>query len=364
MKSKKIVLCGNYGIGNLGDEAIGRGLIRLVNSAWPSAQITMLSAQKSPQKMEQNVKLCLPIPAGWRSCWKSLMTGEILRTLRAIWQADLFILGGGGLFTDENPRAIWIWFWQAFGAYLLGKKLVFLGQSVGPIKTKWAKFLTAWIFKKAQLVSVRDTSSQHLLHQMGVNKVLVNSDAALALSYEIPSYFNQEDYIVLSLRPWPGKNIDQLLGELVDWLWQDLGLKTIAIPFQILQENDLERFAHLKAKNLEVNITDSDLPKTLEIIAKAKLLVGMRLHALIFATITKTPFVAFSYSQKVRNMTEELGMSEFCLDYSKLDLAEIKAKIKTALEERSHIKKNLEKVKLQKTYQFFELEKLLQSLSG
>ena len=49
----------------------------------------------------------------------------------------------------------------------------------------------------------------------------------------------------------------------------------------------------------------------LNFISECQLIIGMRLHALIFATITGVPQIGLSYDKKVESMLKRNGMWEF-----------------------------------------------------
>ena len=54
-------------------------------------------------------------------------------------------------------------------------------------------------------------------------------------------------------------------------------------------------------------------------IARADLLVGMRLHSLLFAVLGATAAVALAYDPKVRSLARRAGHEELCLDLTELD---------------------------------------------
>ena len=45
--------------------------------------------------------------------------------------------------------------------------------------------------------------------------------------------------------------------------------------------------------------------------AKCQLTIGMRLHALIFSTLTSVPHIGLSYDKKVESLLKRNGMWEF-----------------------------------------------------
>lgn len=363
---KQIVICGNYGIGNLGDEAILDGLIRLSETCWPGAEICVLSSNPRQTAPEHGIKAVQMFPAGLKSTLKFWLSGQFWPTVRAARRADLVILGGGGLFTDEKWRAVWIWAVQVWWFRMLRRPYVCLAQSVGPLRTRSGRFLARRVFRGARLCTLRDAQSAELLRELGVKKVTVFADAVFALGYEAPRAINIQQYAVLSLREWGNNPAWLAVAGAVDWLWREQGLRTIFIPFQ--ESGDDDKLAYQKVKSLlsekpamEMKTVD-DYKQALEMIGRSRLVLGMRLHSLIFAALFCRPFVGISYSSKVRAMTLELGMENFCLDFDKLSSEELIAALKQIFAQEKQLVGGLEQKKLQLTYRFFEHEKALRDL--
>lgn len=367
----KILVCGNYGIGNLGDEAILAGILRLLDSSFPGSKVTVMSSRPEKTAKESGCYAIPYFPAGVRSWLKFIFLGEFWRVIGAVKRADLVILGGGGLFVDEKASAVWVWFVQAWWFYFLRKKVVCLGQSVGPLHNSWARKMAAWVFKKAALVTVRDEKSAELLRELEVKKVHVLADPAYAIGYDSESFHKKNGYIVMTLRQWPKGNLDEInkaMADFVNWLWEEKKLKTIFIPFQENVESDMERFEALEKIIDNKNIFSSkkveeDFREALEIIARADYVVGMRLHSIIFAVLSKRPFLAISYSNKVKDFVRTLGLENW-IDYEEINFERLINKFNEIEKEYSHIEKVLEAKKLHFTYEFFRHEKLLREVLG
>ena len=331
MNAKKIVICGNYGATNIGDEAILGGLINLIKYALPNARITVLSANPEETFAYHKVKSEKKIPAGFRSFFVGILDGSFKKTLRVIKECDYFILGGGGLFTDEKFRAIIIWWLQAQIAYHYKKPLLCLGHSIGPLRTSIAKFLTKRVFSRARAITVRDKASSDLLHSLGVPTAQIYADFAFALSGLPPRQERAENYIVFSVRPWikgDSESLYKICAHFIELIWNRFNLRTILLPFQYFQDDDTvvlnKIFAHVKIPQCaEVYEFNDNLNETLTLINNSKAVVGMRLHSLIFSTILAKPFIALSYSDKVTNFLSDMGMGDFCLNWENLTTSKL-----------------------------------------
>jgi polysaccharide pyruvyl transferase CsaB len=363
------VVCGNYGASNLGDEAILGGLLALINSTWPNNTITVMSALPHQTAEKYQVKSIHFFPAGFHSFFKFWFTGRFPRTFKHLWRADLVLLGGGGLFTDENPRAVLIWFTQFLWFLLLRKKVVAIAQSVGPLNRGWARFLTKMVFKYCRMITVRDLQSQKLLGGMGISKVHFLADPAFGIGYNSENFITRQKQLVLSMRSWPGPDSEKINAEIAkfaDYLGNEMGLKTVFIPFQTTQENDITRYHHI-AKHMETpgflelkNV--QDYAQAIEVIARSEAVIGMRLHSVIFSVLARTPFLALSYSKKVRAFVETMEMENYCLDYHDISLEKLLEVFRQIQSDKEKIQAHLEKFKLKNTYTFFEHEKLLTEL--
>ena len=89
----KIFITGYYGFGNTGDEAILVSMLGHLRELRQDLQITVTSA------MPENTETIYGV--------KSILWSDALAMLEAIRQADLVIIGGGGIFHDYwgfNPE--------------------------------------------------------------------------------------------------------------------------------------------------------------------------------------------------------------------------------------------------------------------
>ncbi len=143
---KKALLIGNYGIGNLGDEALKNFfLTSSLNVDW-----TVLSA--NPSSGNEVPRL----PTGLRS----FLRFNYLKTLKVFISAEVAIFGGGTLFTDTESRwAGFIWWIHACWCYVLGIPYILAFQGFGPFKPGFGTSFAKWSVKRAALVIVRDVQS-------------------------------------------------------------------------------------------------------------------------------------------------------------------------------------------------------------
>ena len=163
----RCVLVGNYGAGNIGDEALRQYFL----SAFSEIDWTVVSVLPK----DANEVPCLP--AGCRSLFRPWW-----RTIGAFWSADAIVFGGGSLFTDsESVFACLLWGWHAFVALLFRKPIILAFQGVGPFRHAFAAWVARSVFERAIFISVRDELSlQRMASWKCNNRPILTFDPAFA----------------------------------------------------------------------------------------------------------------------------------------------------------------------------------------
>jgi polysaccharide pyruvyl transferase WcaK-like protein len=139
------LLIGNYGVGNVGDEALREYFLQ----SFP--EINWLVVSASPKEGE-----LYRLPAGVRS----FFAFKWVRTVHALIKSDGVVLGGGSLFTDiESPKACFLWWVHVYAAQIFRKKVLLAFQGIGPFRTKIGKAFARSAARSADYISVRDSAS-------------------------------------------------------------------------------------------------------------------------------------------------------------------------------------------------------------
>lgn len=310
---RKAVICGYYGQGNAGDEALLLAILSRLNN-----QITPIVLSGNPEKTSKDY--------GVISYSRLGIIKEILR----LGKKDLFIWGGGSLIQDITSikSPIYYLFLMAL-AQFKGLKTVAYAQGIGPIKTPLIQWLTKMILRRCDRISVRDQASGKILAKWGI-KYIIASDPVWAL----PSK-KRED---LELLPSPriGVNLRshgsltqekiEVISQVLIVLQKEINASIIFIPFQ--QSKDLEICQQLADKLTEnYQIISVENPQELKgIFASMEMLMGMRLHSLIMAGSENCKCFALSYDPKVTNLMKETGIEGYDLDYLPSSVEEITKK--------------------------------------
>lgn len=321
-----LALIGNYGATNVGDDAILESLLKL----FFKHQITVFSA--SPEQTEKQFHTpSVPLfPLGIRSTLKF----NFRKSLKALKKADAVVLGGGGLFQDDKLYACFIWAWQVFWVKRLKKPLFICATGVGPLKTKRGKRLTRKVYRYAKSITVRDQASKDLLLELGIleEKIHVTADPTFLFQMPkgvpppTPSYARREEsnekrQLFISLRPWLGytSNILESMTAFLTPLKED-GWEFTFVAMQSIKEEDQSLLKGLITKVGGKFFIPKNFSDLLKKMSDADAVVGMRYHFLIAALLTKTPFLALSYSPKVSQLIQNTPLEPYLIPVQSVSL--------------------------------------------
>ena len=117
--------------------------------------------------------------------------------------------------------------------------------------------------------------------------------------------------IGVSVRPWKNNGYLHQLADVLNYFGKKFKAEVLILPFHYYQDREI-------SKNLQSLL---DRPSSLinqrltfeemiTIFSKLDLLVGVRLHSLIFAALNNIPLVAISYDPKIEAFLQSLGLSE------------------------------------------------------
>lgn len=319
--SPRLVLIGNFGAGNVGDELILAGFLKQLKKKLPKARVTVLAANPALASKWHKVNILPLLPCGFRS----LLRGGWRASLKKIKETDAVVFPGGGLFTDhESWRATVIWGWQILVARYYWKPVYLLGQSVGPFCCSLARGLAKRALNKAEWIGVRDKASVKELEALGIvkNKIKLGEDSASFLIDKIPTTKpikkKGRQKILVSVRLYPHVSC-QFFSELAATLDQLSEKKQVRIHFASFGNGDDKAWKKVcgfaKHKRLWKTLKlPTNAEEVLKTIRSFDLLIGMRLHSNIVASLVGVPSIALSYAKKVSalgNRTPVLSVKNF-----------------------------------------------------
>lgn len=314
-ESPAMLLAGYFGEDNLGDEAILHAFIQWRKDNLPGAKTTILSHRPRETSIEHRTN--------------SIGRSSILKTLQAIRSHDMVVFPGGGILQDSTSlRSLIYYAGIVAAARFFHKSVFFLNQGVGPLNRPFARRLAARIAsRRAAEFSVRDEASAGLLREIGVPAELLHTtaDATLLLketfkdTAEAPLPPHDASLTVgVSLRPHrtTALFLSPFLNAL-DAAGPDK-MKIRMLHFQKGVDEEISRAFAERCKKLHPETSvytgwreDPGAHPTphiaLDSLRRCHVLIGMRLHSLIFAALCGVPFVGLAYDPKVKAFCDSMG---------------------------------------------------------
>lgn len=308
----KVVISGYYGFNNTGDEAILSSMISRLRKKDPGIELTVLS--RTPKETSARFKV------------SSVQRLNPFSVFGAILSSDIFISGGGGLFQDSTGRFSPVYYLSLLlAAILFGKKTVVFGQGFGPLKRAINRALARYVLDRTDLVTVRDFLSKKALRSEGITSpaVLACADPALLLEKEPFSEILNNEEISEFERPTVGvclrafrnmpEDLTPRIAEALDAFIDKNGSDLLFIPFKAPDDTQLSVSVLSLMKNKGRVIEGDYSPgQILSLIGSLDMVIGMRLHSLVFASASEVPALGISYDPKVRAFCDDSGYP--CLD--------------------------------------------------
>ena len=297
----RLLLSGYYGFGNLGDEALLEVIVSQLRTRRPYAEIDVLSAKPEVTAHE------LRVDATPRWDAKAVR--------HSIERADVVLSGGGGLLQNATSLRSLIYYSGIIRAGVRArKKTVIFAQSIGPLDF-WGRTVVRETCKGIAGATVRDDPSQALLASL-LPAVRIERTADPAFLYETDTDAGRtaaalgpysEPFAVVCLRKANGLN-DRvgLIARAVDRLREQHGLRVAFLPLGGPADAEISTVVIRKCRTAPMLLPEAALPEALAIIGRARVLIGMRLHALIFAARRSVPFLAIPYDPKVTALCSDL----------------------------------------------------------
>ncbi len=343
---RKILVSGYYGFGNIGDESILTALIKGLRSVGDDVEITVLSAN--------------PIFTETRHGVMAVDRKNFFEIYMAIKNCDLFISGGGGLLQDiTSEKSIRYYLGLIYIASYLNKKVMVYGQGIGPITKKANKALTGMILNRVDVITVRDEQSMADLKSMGITRppIYIGSDPVVTLEPPVPGcglgilrdigVSKEQPIIGFSVRDWKdAEGFYETMAMAVDNLIEELGFQVVFIPFHYGEDNRCIMKIKSLVKNDVYSVDGRHSPgEILDLIGSMDMVVGVRLHSLIFSAIQGVPLVGISYDPKIDNFLARLDM-EAVGNVWDLDIRDLLVEIQRVWSGRDRIRGQiLEKIK-------------------
>lgn len=327
---QRIVISGYYGFDNSGDEAVLQSIL------------LALEAQGREQGIQIEPIVLSANPARTTEMYgvRAVPRMKPVAVFNAIRTSHGLISGGGSLLQDAtSSRTIPYYLAIIKLAQWLGKPTFIYSQGIGPVNNR--KFWP-WIrstMAKCAYISVRDEESAQLLVQMGVgaDRIEVTPDPVMGLPLRVAgteaagaaSGSADQPVIGVSVRFWEADRSElAALADALRRVMDGAAVQVRLLPFHHPTDEEASDYVIARmaestagtggaaeagdgastASSVTIARAVTHPQDMLAEVASCELVIGMRLHSLIYAASQHVPMVGISYDPKIDHFMHRLGM--------------------------------------------------------
>ena len=396
MKPARISFYGNFGAGNLGNEATLQAIIEQILRRWPDGQLLCFCTNPQDVRTRHSIA-AFPSGAVDRGAAESpgsrsrrgsltwffriafqripLELVHWIKCLHALCRADMLIVAGTGVVCDYTtgpfgyPYDI---FKLSTLAALCRVKLAFLSIGVGPIHHPLSRWLLKRSLALAHHRSYRDEASKRYLREIGFNtdRDSVYPDVVFGLSKgSLVSCVRdgQRRIVGLGIKDYGSKEPEAFreyldtMTTFVSWL-QGEGYSIRLLIGDIQYDTSVikEFVGVLKSRNIPADppllIAEPALTveELLRQVSETEAVISARYHNLVVALIQNKPVIALSDHAKLDSVVTDFGLAQYLLPLRNLSSNVLIDKFK-------HLENDAERLK---PYLNAELEKYRRALDA
>jgi polysaccharide pyruvyl transferase CsaB len=208
----------------------------------------------------------------------------------------------------------------------LGLKVMFYANGIGPLTKSMNRLLTKKIINKVDVITLREALSFDELKHLEISKprILLTADAAVTVTEEAENVrtgilerlglANSGPLLGVSLRKYPGnervehEKYETVIARAVDHMAEKHGAYPVFFPMQHPDDVPILKNVASMMKRKSYVVKDKlDVFETYELISSMHMLLGMRLHALIFSAVATVPMVGLVYDPKIQGFLDYIG---------------------------------------------------------
>lgn len=309
----RLLIIGNYGNGNTGDESILTGLLSVLPDG-----LSVTAVTRSPETVAS-----LHGIDGVRTTSPSAVL--------ALLRSDAVLIGGGGMFGRGLPRLVALLPYAAIASRLMRKRVIYAAVGAYPGMPRHVMAALRLSARFSTAVTVRDAVSADVMssgHAGRVSPVVVGDPAVwvqpasaseLADRLSLPT--SEGPFLVVNLKAMPDLEMLERAKQVVGSALASCSLDKSRVVFLCLsRQGDYglgEAYSdHAIASDISrlylegaATIVGPDLAPNLAkaVVAGAAGVVAMRLHAQIFADSLGIPLLGLTFEAKSRAWLAESG---------------------------------------------------------
>lgn len=338
-----VSISGYYGFRNCGDDALLHAIINDLNEQKPDIRINVFSARPRSTRKEYEVD--------------SSFRFNFITLNRKLQSSRMLINGGGSLIQDAtSSKSLWYYLYVMYRAYKQGCKIFVYANGIGPIKDRNLK-LAGRITDLADIITLREESSLNELTRMGISqeKAKVTADPAISLKgasdtriYELLGEIgidSRRKIIGVSVRDWPrsSPNFFPGLAEVLDSASKEFDAQILFVPMKTPDDiKASQKVISIMKTKAYIASNKMSYDEVIGVISKTYLMIGMRLHTLIFSVAAGVPTIGMVYDPKITGFLDYAGMA-YSVDSEKFDKICLYDSVREIFEDYEIIKANVEK---------------------
>lgn len=299
----RFLVSGYYGFDNLGDDALLSIIVSQLKTRYPLGIVDVLSAKPD----ETSYALGVEATPRWDQ-------GSIRA---AVDRADVVLSGGGGLLQNATSLKSLLYYAGIIRTALrAGKPAMVFAQSIGPLDF-WGKQTVREFCKGLSAATVRDARSRELFAplvpatrvELTADPVLLYEPPELAVDLAATGLDAQSDPLVVVCARKTANFSDGIaaIAAAVDRLAERHGARVAFVPFGGVPDADASTAIIRKCRSAPTLVPLAGLDAVAAAIARAKLVIGVRLHALVLALRFSVPFLYVPYDPKITGLVDDLG---------------------------------------------------------
>jgi polysaccharide pyruvyl transferase CsaB len=337
-----ILISGYYGFENSGDDAILLAILDNLRRYKSDVKILVLSKKPEETKKIYGVDTA-----------DRFNFNEVLHAMK---NSRVFLNGGGNLIQDESStRSLMYYLATIYMAKKLGLKVMLYSNGIGAVSKKLNRLITSLVINKADMITLREEISLREIISLNIKrpKVMVTADPAFTLlpcdEQEAAALLEKEGIrrdkplVGISIRKW--KNAQHYLKQIAqaaDYMQEAYAVQPVLIPMHYPHDVEISSdLAALMKHKPHIISNKYNVRQTLGIIGSMDMILGMRLHALIYGVSLQVPVIGLIYDPKVEGFLQYAKQPSAGYVES-LDLDRLVHTIDEVWKNRLQIKKDLE----------------------
>ena len=347
----RICLLGSFSGRNIGDDAILKGILYILEETFNDYELVLLS--KFP-------KYFTGFPS--RLILKRSRVGLIsLNTFLELFHSDIFFIPQSNLFSQKILNSFYnrmfaylaiIWINKCFFKKPIG---LFFG-GIGPLHSLVGEQAAKWIVRNLDFIVLRENQSIKYLQKWEINtQYILAADTALFCKMESTQLTEKIRKQIQGKRA-VGINLNKYFSEFSNTgiskskHFNQMGsfLRSQKDSIFIFLPSDTEDIAVTREFMTSARLWESSClvekckpEEYIQIQSLCDFFIGTRLHSLIMCAVANTAFIGINYHPKVRDFMQQLDCEEYCLDLADVDFRKLTEKFDSLVASQTSMREKI-----------------------